>query len=305
MERIYASIDLKSFYASVECKERGLDPLKTNLVVADDSRTEKTICLAVSPSLKAYGIPGRARLYEVIQKVKAVNNGRKIYATNHTFTGKSYDDIELKKDKNLELAYIIAPPRMAHYMEYSTKIYNIYLKYISSEDIFPYSIDEIFCDLTNYLKTYQMTAKELVTKIIRDVTEENQNCYKILQLYLNTLYTISETDKDPELILAIFKMKLLCFLGFTPRVTECTNCTEKEKFKFFSIKDNGFKCDSCAKQDKSCLNMSESTKNAIKYIVLSPAKKLYSFNLKDESLNELKLITKVFFDEKLEKQYKM
>lgn len=171
MERIYASIDLKSFYASVECKERGLDPLKTNLVVADDSRTEKTICLAVSPSLKAYGIPGRARLYEVIQKVKAVNNGRKRYATNHTFTGKSYDDIELKKDKNLELAYIIAPPRMAHYMEYSTKIYNIYLKYISSEDIFPYSIDEIFCDLTNYLKTYQMTAKELVTKIIRDVYE--------------------------------------------------------------------------------------------------------------------------------------
>lgn len=144
-----------------------------------------------------------------------------------------------------------------------------------------------------------------ITKIIRDVTEENQNCYKILQLYLNTLYTISETDKDPELILAIFKMKLLCFLGFTPRVTECTSCTEKEKFKFFSIKDNGFKCDSCAKQDKSCLNMSESTKNAIKYIVLSPAKKLYSFNLKDESLNELKLITKVFFDEKLEKQYKM
>lgn len=144
-----------------------------------------------------------------------------------------------------------------------------------------------------------------MTKIIRDVTEENQNCYKILQLYLNTLYTLSETDKDPEFILSIFKLKLLCFLGFTPRITECTNCKGKENIKYFSIKDNGIKCEACARQDKSCLEMSESTQNAIKYIVLAPAKKLYSFNLKDESLNELKLITKIFFDEKLEKQYKM
>ena len=151
MNKIYAAIDLKSFYASVECRERGLDPLTTNLVVADNSRTEKTICLAVSPSLKAYGIPGRARLFEVIQRVNVVNNGRKLKATNHCFTGKSFSDIELKRNKNLELDYIIAPPRMGHYMKYSTQIYNIYLKYISPEDIFPYSIDEVFCDLTNSL----------------------------------------------------------------------------------------------------------------------------------------------------------
>ena len=139
-----------------------------------------------------------------------------------------------------------------------------------------------------------------VTKIIRDVTEENQNCYKILQLYLNTLYTLSETDKEPELIISIFKLKLLCFLGFTPRINECINCKQNENIQYFSLKDNGFKCSICAKQDKSCLNMSESTANAIRYIVMAPAKKLYSFNLKDESLNELKLITKLYFDEKLE-----
>ena len=122
MNRIYAAIDLKSFYASVECRERNLDPLTTNLVVADDSRTEKTICLAVSPSLKKYGIPGRARLFEVIQKVKNINNYRKRIATNNEFSGKSYSDIELQKNKNLELDYIIAPPRMSFYMKYSTKI---------------------------------------------------------------------------------------------------------------------------------------------------------------------------------------
>jgi DNA repair protein RecO (recombination protein O) len=144
-----------------------------------------------------------------------------------------------------------------------------------------------------------------ITKIIKEVTEENQNCYKILQLFLNTLYTLSETDKDPELILCIFKLKLLCFLGFTPRVSKCTSCDSVENIRYFSIRDNGGKCQICAKQDKSCLEMSESTQSAIKYIVMSPAKKLYSFNLKDESLNELKLITKLFFDEKLEKQYNM
>ena len=142
-----------------------------------------------------------------------------------------------------------------------------------------------------------------ITKIIRDVTEENQNCYKILQLFLNTLYTLSETDKNSDLINCIFKLKLLCLLGFTPRIEECTSCRQKEGLCFFSIRDNGFKCEACGRQDKGCLQMSESTANAIKYIVMAPAKKLYSFNLKDESLNELKLITKLYFNEKLEKLY--
>lgn len=168
-KRIYIAIDLKSFYASVECRERGLDPLKTNLVVADSSRTEKTICLAVSPSLKAYGIPGRARLFEVIQKVKEVNNGRRRLARNHVFEGKSFDDTELRKNPSLELDYIIATPRMAYYMKYSTDIYNIYLKYFSEEDIFAYSIDEVFCDVTKYLKLYKKSAKELVTMVVQDV----------------------------------------------------------------------------------------------------------------------------------------
>lgn len=172
MGRMYACIDLKSFYASVECVERNLDAITTNLVVADSSRTEKTICLAVSPSLKAYGIPGRARLFEVVQKVKEINFRRRQYARNHKFIGKSYDDNELRKNSNLELSYIVAPPRMAHYMKYSTHIYNIYLKYLSSEDIFAYSIDEVFCDLTDYLNTYKMTAKELVTKMIQEVYKE-------------------------------------------------------------------------------------------------------------------------------------
>lgn len=169
--KIYVAIDLKSFYASVECKERGLDPITTNLVVADSSRTEKTICLAISPALKSYGIPGRARLFEVVQKVKEINVYRKRKATNRTFTGSSYSDIELKKNKNLELSYIIAPPRMAYYMKYSSKIYKIYLKYFSSEDIYVYSIDEVFIDVTHYLKTYNMGAKELVTKVMQDVYE--------------------------------------------------------------------------------------------------------------------------------------
>lgn len=167
----YIAIDLKSFYASVECRERGLNPIKTNLVVADNERTEKTICLAVSPSLKSYGIPGRARLFEVVQKVKEINLKRKSKIPNHKFSGKSYNDDELKNNPNLELSYIIAKPRMAYYIKYSTKIYNIYLKYFSEEDIVVYSIDEIFCDVTHYLKTYKMTAKELVTKVIQDVYE--------------------------------------------------------------------------------------------------------------------------------------
>ncbi|MBQ8193578.1 MAG: DNA methylase [Bacilli bacterium] len=169
MNRIYACIDLKSFYASVECKERNLDPLTTNLVVADSDRTEKTICLAVSPSLKSYGIPGRARLFEVVQKVKEVNYERKKKNKYKEFISSSFNDIELKKNTNLKLDYIVAPPRMKYYMEYSTNIYNVYLKYLSPDDIYVYSIDEVFCDITNYLNTYKLSPRELITKIIHDV----------------------------------------------------------------------------------------------------------------------------------------
>jgi len=171
-DNIYIAIDLKSFYASVECQERGLDPLKTNLVVADSSRTEKTICLAVSPSLKQYGIPGRARLYEVVQKVKEINEQRKFNAPNHTFTCSSYDDIALKNNPDLELSYIVAPPRMSYYMQYSTRIVDIYLKWFSMEDIYVYSIDEVFIDITNYLQNYDCTPRELATKVIQNVLEE-------------------------------------------------------------------------------------------------------------------------------------
>lgn len=168
-QKTYIAIDLKSFYASVECKERNRDPLTTNLVVADKSRTEKTICLAVSPSLKSYGIPGRPRLFEVVQKVKEVNNTRRWKASNHTFEGSSDDSTELNANPALEIDYIVAPPRMAYYLEYSTKIYSVYLKYIAPEDIFPYSIDEVFIDATKYLNTYQMTARELTMTMIQDV----------------------------------------------------------------------------------------------------------------------------------------
>lgn len=169
VERTYIAIDLKSFYASVECIERGLDPMNTNLVVADESRTEKTICLAVSPSLKSFGVRGRPRLFEVIQQVKTVNRERQLSAPNQTFTGVSHTYSELMEHPEWGLSYIIAPPQMALYMEYSTRIYNVYLKYIAPEDIHVYSIDEVFMDVTGYLKTYQMTAHELTMKIIHDV----------------------------------------------------------------------------------------------------------------------------------------
>ena len=168
-EKVYIAIDLKSFYASQECIERGLDPMKTNLVVADASRTEKTICLAVTPSLKAYGIPGRARLFEVVQKVKEVNVLRRDKAPGRTFAGKSVDADELNSDSSLELDYIIAPPRMAHYMECSTKIYNIYLKYVAPEDIHVYSIDEVFIDATPYLKVSGLTPRQFAQRMILDV----------------------------------------------------------------------------------------------------------------------------------------
>ena len=171
-QHIYVAIDLKSFYASVECRERGLNPMTTNLVVADKNRTEKTICLAVSPSLKSYGIPGRVRLFEVIQKVKEINMNRKLKAPNHSFTGLSYDDTALRKNADLELTYLIAPPRMAYYIKYSTNIYHIYLKWFSPEDIYVYSIDEVFIELTPYLQVYHLSPKELVTKVLQDVSEK-------------------------------------------------------------------------------------------------------------------------------------
>ena len=167
--RTYIAIDLKSFYASVECNERNLDPLTTNLVVADISRTEKTICLAVSPSLKAYGIPGRARLFEVVQKVRQVNQMRKRKAPGREFQGASYDDLELRRNPALKLDYVVATPRMALYMEYSTRIYDIYLKYVAPEDMHVYSVDEVFMDVTSYLNTYKMTAKEFAGMVVRDV----------------------------------------------------------------------------------------------------------------------------------------
>lgn len=144
-----------------------------------------------------------------------------------------------------------------------------------------------------------------INKIIQDVTEENENCYKILQLFLNTLYTISETEKDKDFVLNVFKLRLLCILGFTPRAICCTNCKEDNNLTKFSIKDNGFKCEACGRQDKSCIDMSESAKNAIKFVISAPPKKLFSFRLKDTGLREFELICKIYFNEKLEKEYKL
>lgn len=169
--RIYIAIDLKSFYASVECIDRGLDPMTTNLVVADKSRTEKTICLAVSPSLKAYGIPGRARLFEVVQKVREVNRQRQRNAPNGKLTGKSCFAPELKADKTLAVDYLVAPPRMAYYMGMSTRIYQVYLKYVAPEDMHVYSIDEVFIDATDYIKAKKCTAKEFAKTIMQDVLQ--------------------------------------------------------------------------------------------------------------------------------------
>ena len=170
-QRTYIAIDLKSFYASVECRERGLDPLDTNLVVADESRTDKTICLAVTPSLKSYGISGRGRLFEVKQRVKEANAGRQHDAPGHRLDGTSHFFSELQADPSLAIDFIIAPPRMAYYMEYSTRIYQVYLKYIAPEDIVVYSIDEVFMDVTDYLNTYKLSAHDLAMKLILDVLE--------------------------------------------------------------------------------------------------------------------------------------
>lgn len=168
-EKAYVAIDLKSFYASVEAVERGLNPLTVNLVVADLSRTEKTICLAVSPALKEYGIGGRARLFEVVQRVREINEKRRLQAPGGRFTGKSADAQELARFPELELDYVVAPPRMAYYMEYSKRIYQIYLQYVSAEDMHVYSIDEVFMDVTNYLHTYHMTVRQLTERMVHDV----------------------------------------------------------------------------------------------------------------------------------------
>ncbi len=169
MSRTYIAIDLKSFYASVECVMRGLDPLKNNLVVADSSRTEKTICLAVTPPLKSLGISGRARLFEVVQRVREVNLARKVNAPRGRFFGASCNADELKAHPELSVDYIVAPPRMAYYMDFSTRIFKIYLKYVSPDDIHAYSVDEVFIDATQYLRLYKLSAEELAMKMILDV----------------------------------------------------------------------------------------------------------------------------------------
>ena len=170
-QHTYIAIDLKSFYASVECRDRGLDPLDTNLVVADESRTDKTICLAVTPTLKSFGIPGRARLFEVKQRVQEVNADRKRNLRGREFAGSSHFYSELSKAPSLALDFIIAPPRMAYYMEYSTRIYEIYMKYVAPEDIIVYSIDEVFMDVTDYLQTYRLSPRDLAMKMILEVLE--------------------------------------------------------------------------------------------------------------------------------------
>ena len=172
MDRMYVAIDLKSFYASVECMERGYDPLTTNLVVADSSRTDKTICLAVSPGLKSYGLPGRPRLFEVVQKIRLVNAMRLSKAHITRFSGKSVITPELDENPALEVDYVVATPRMSLYMKYSTNIYKIYMKYVAPEDILVYSCDEVFIDVTSYLDTYHMTAHELAITMIRAVLDE-------------------------------------------------------------------------------------------------------------------------------------
>lgn len=172
MSKTYISIDLKSFYASVECMERGLDPLNTNLVVADASRTQKTICLAVSPSLKAYGIPGRARLFEVEQKVKEANARRQTRAPKNIIDGKSVFASELNENPNLAIDYIAAKPRMALYMSKSMQIYDVYLRYIAPEDIYAYSVDEVFIDASGYLKTYGLNAHDFARLLVREVFKE-------------------------------------------------------------------------------------------------------------------------------------
>lgn len=204
MKRTYICIDLKSFYASVECVDRNLDPMLDNLVVADAQRTDKTICLAVTPSLKAAGIPSRPRLFEVKQKVKEINKERREKAFNHRFTNRSFHMDELKQNPNLKLAYVIARPRMAHYIAISSKIYGIYLRYIAKEDIHVYSIDEVFIDATNYLASSSKTSYELAKTMIKDVLKETgitatagigTNMY-LAKVAMDIVAKKSKADKD-------------------------------------------------------------------------------------------------------------
>ena len=182
--------------------------------------------------------------------------------------------------------------------------YLIY-KGVSSYNINSCEINEVFYNLRIDLDKLQYASH--ITKIINDVTDENQNTYKVLQLFLNTLYVLSETDKNMDLVVSTFKLKLMCFLGYTPIIDKCANCKKNENINlhFFSFRDNGFKCESCARQDKGAIQILEATQNAIKYIVLAPPKKLFSFNLSEESIKELEIISKIFLNEKLDKEYKM
>ena len=160
---------------------------------------------------------------------------------------------------------------------------------------------EVFYNLRTDLDKLKYAVQ--IVKIVQEVTQENENCYRILQLLLNTLYTISETEKDLDLVINIFKLRLLCILGFTPKINDCVNCGQKEDLNYFSLRDNGFKCEICSRQDKSSIKMSQSTLSAIKYTITAPPKKLFSFNIRDEALEEFKLIVKLYFNEKLEKEY--
>lgn len=173
----------------------------------------------------------------------------------------------------------------------------------SSYNINSCEVNEVFYNLRIDIEKLQYAAH--ITKIINDVTDENQNTYKILQLFLNTLYVLSETDKNMDLVISIFKLKLMCLLGFTPIIDKCTTCKETSNLNHFSFKDNGFKCDTCSRQDKGAVEISEATANAIKYIVLAPPKKLFSFNLSEQNIKELELIAKIYLNEKLDKEYKL
>lgn len=213
-KRTYIAIDLKSFYASVECVERGLNPLTTNLVVADESRSQKTICLAVSPSLKRYGVPGRPRLFEVVAKVNAANAERRRALSGRVFSDETWDDVVLQERPDYAIDYIIAPPRMALYLEYSTRIYGVYLKYIAPEDIHVYSIDEVFMDVTAYLQTYRQTAHELAMTIIRDVLKTTgitatagvgTNLY-LAKVAMDIVAKKSKADKDGVRIASLDEM---------------------------------------------------------------------------------------------------
>lgn len=228
MEHTYIAIDLKSFYASVECVERKENPLTTNLVVADESRTEKTICLAVSPSLKAFGIPGRARLFEVVAAVKEVNRRRLAAIPERKFSGKSCRAEDIDSDKSLAVSYIVAPPRMAKYMEYSTRIYQIYLRYFAPEDMHVYSVDEVFMDATRYLSTYKMSARELTRKIIQDILSETgitatagigTNLY-LCKIAMDVWAKHTEADKDGVRIAELDEMSYRRYLWDHKPITD-------------------------------------------------------------------------------------